>query len=536
MLKYPLHTAEVAGLARPFDFLIVLPRHGCYEEMTKGKIEQVFPLLAHEWTHYFQFLSTNLGNLLAELSHQLYFSRFELIMSLGVDHAWDFKVPAARFLNTMPSARSSRVDETIEILAHTQDALSAAYRPFVAQNKAFPEPWQKIYLTDDGQLSCGDKSWQLSILQILEHAAMTSECQLTLGVLPESFWMAELADYSVLYWYLHQQNVINVDTEVCDAESTGTKGFRITRCSFDPDPLAVPMVFFLLTQIALNIAEFEIYNFKRDSSDSHSHKIRVPSRFAQQLYSRAISVFSVFINNFHHIGVTVGKMISKGNSWLAAADRVCEEYGLPLYSKSIEIGVRRLKAYEMTINSQNNHPLLNGKHDNVFSEALNVIRSSLKITMRDAMISLTKTPEASANPIYFAGSIPMPYVVAFSRNGSRRRLAIRFPWQNEVERFLEIPKHVQSFLIEDYRIVEGLIFDECVACYPPSKSKNHAAANCVWACEMFEDCWERKQQSVTFYCKNPQWQDRVSWIEQALIKHRSIKSNNAQKTSTDSVD
>lgn len=56
---------RILGLARQFDFVIRLFENDAFARLQQNE-RQILAVYAHEWTHYFQFLSTSLGTFAAQ--------------------------------------------------------------------------------------------------------------------------------------------------------------------------------------------------------------------------------------------------------------------------------------------------------------------------------------------------------------------------------------------------------------------------------------------------------------------------------------
>jgi benzoyl-CoA reductase/2-hydroxyglutaryl-CoA dehydratase subunit BcrC/BadD/HgdB len=149
--------------------------------------------------------------------------------------------------------------------------------------------------------------------------------------------------------------------------------------------------------------------------------------------------------------------------------------------------------------------------------------------MKTGLQNLLDNPRASALPTFAFGLLPFPMVSVYSEKGERRRIAIGFPWCQETPKFASLPLEVQSFLMENDRILEGVIYERCVACYPSCSDSFIAKAYSVFPCDSFEDCWKRRLGGVDQFCDNTGWREAVSTLLNALKKLQADKKAISEK-------
>jgi hypothetical protein len=158
----------------------------------------------------------------------------------------------------------------------------------------------------------------------------------------------ELADYYFIYQYLRQQGVIDISES---AEGTpqrqgkfGMPGYSLSACSFDPEPDVVAMVFFMITQIALNVCELiPVTGIRLGKYDKASPEyLKALLIYYKELADSAVHAFVRLVKEFHTVGEIAGNVLLRGRSWNEAADLVCERFDLPRYTQSIQTGLRRM--------------------------------------------------------------------------------------------------------------------------------------------------------------------------------------------------
>lgn len=88
---------KILGLARHFDFLIRLCERDAYHKIINGDTE-ILATYAHEWTHYIQYLSTFLGNFLADNERNIHFTKHALVILVSKALAGIFTTPVLDLL------------------------------------------------------------------------------------------------------------------------------------------------------------------------------------------------------------------------------------------------------------------------------------------------------------------------------------------------------------------------------------------------------------------------------------------------------
>jgi hypothetical protein len=106
--RQSFRAVNLAGLARVLDLLLVFPQPGDYERLLDGNAS-FLRTWAHEWTHYFQFVSTNVGHALINLYTTQYLAHQTLFLWLQRDHGWDGRSPALmwKHINDSSAPQSS---------------------------------------------------------------------------------------------------------------------------------------------------------------------------------------------------------------------------------------------------------------------------------------------------------------------------------------------------------------------------------------------------------------------------------------------
>lgn len=487
----PLRT-ELAGLARAMDLVIVLPQRGDYENLLAGK-QSAMVTYAHEWTHYFQFISTNLGHTLIELHHVLFEIRFRFLEKLRLD-GWDTSTPALEWVKSRRAAISDESDLLLHCILDIENIFADEFSYFHSKGYTPTHDSREIRLMDGdphtGQtVQLGTWKGRLCVLPILEHAAIANEYVVSRGFSFDRFFDPSLADYFFAFWYLMQKGSIRLRPEA------GKSLVTISSCSFDTRGHSVPLILFLFSQMALNIGEMvsvgkAVAPSWREQADPGGFLVR-----ARAMSTVASFVFGQLLERFDEAAKTVVKTIDRGGTWVEAGDDVCELLRFPSYGDSVRVGIQRMSSY-----------LEEFSRKQFESELLQFLYVKTKEVMLAGLQNLLAHPRANAMPLLDFGTIPFPKVMCFSTSNERRLIGIRFPWSDQEPVFIDVPKHVLSYCLEQERILEGRCYDSEVTCYPPVESNDLAHALAVWQCTQFRQC--RKLNK----CVNEEWVMRRRYV------------------------
>ena len=512
-----LMSTEVLGLARVFDCLLVMPGNNRVDKF-KDEDTETIRIYAHEWSHYFQYVSTNMGHLLLDVYYQLYQAHLRMLVYAALEEGWDYSTPFVHWLRNHQPFNSKSLSVSSIIADDTQKSLRLVFRPLVERIHSGFTCDCDFNLQDNGCLQYNGKEVELSVLQIIEHAAIAGELQCFGNIFRSDFYSPKLLDYYLIFWYLRNKGFISIEPAISRLPYSQNEPQRschlITKCSFLSSPLVVPILVFLITQISLNVCEAEFLSTERSSLFEQYNIHAVSSNLVQNMARSAVRTFVRLIKNFDQVSYVAQSSFNKNGSWLHVADTLCKEFGLYSYSKSLKIGIDRIAAYFEHI-----APTTKERENN----ANDIMGVTLRNIMRQGLENLLTFHESSVCPLVEPGNLPFPMVVAYNRKGERRRIGAAFPWSRKVPSFLHVPKKLQSLLMEDERVIEGILYEDCVACYPPFRDRTFACAHMVWPCNEFNTCWNARSKGVTQFCSNSEWQRRV---------HSTLKSIEELKKKT----
>lgn len=487
----------LAGFARAMDLCLVLPRKGDYERIKAGD-RSVLAAFCHEWVHYFQFVSTNLGRVLVDLHHAQWVTRYQFSHSMHQHHGWDFSVPAFEWPPQDDLPQNGSVTSLRYFLKDIERVFADQFTYYAGRgylpNSKLPLP--SVHLVPDrhsrsGTIQLGNWHGQITTLQIMEHAAVTAE-SLYDGFSYERFFDANAADYFFGYWFLIQRGIVRLKSK------EGKTKIEISGCSFHSQSASVPALMFLFTQIALNVGELVEVSFSgteewRQRMDPGNFLIR-----SGAMGRLAGFVFCDLLENFETCAKAVIKEYDASGSWIKAACAVCSLRGYPCYESAIKIGIAQvsdaLKNYLSMVPQA--------------SDPLRFMFGTVRSTMLEGLKNLLANESANVVPLLEPGSIPFPKTVVYSEQGERRILALGFPWLKSTPKYIEASKNTLSFIIEEERILEALCHEPGIACYPSNLDHEIAQAFAVWQCGEFMQCRQARQNGDKNFCTNSGWMHR----------------------------
>lgn len=260
--KYSFLSAEteILGLARHFDFVIKLTEHDSYQKLINGDVSAL-ATYAHEWTHYIQYLSTSLGDLLAETERNIYNMKNLLAFEISRTLRGKISIPLVNLLDSGLYPKNENIKnyiQNLKILATCQTVFHSSWngqahnidsnlstirlqRPF----KLDAYSGTLIY-TPDGK---PPQIFRISATQIFEHAAKAIELVLENGIFSNNLFQPEFFDYFGLFLYLYQEGFINFET-------AGDNIWRVTLSDLPADKggtFGALMLMFICCQVALTL-------------------------------------------------------------------------------------------------------------------------------------------------------------------------------------------------------------------------------------------------------------------------------------------
>lgn len=518
VLRSPL-SSGLNGMATAVDLRIVLPKWGDYERL-KANDKEALATYVHEWIHYFQFVSTNAGHALIDMHRTHYLSTRRYLHYLALHHAWDFSCPALEWSHQEDSSPDQSVKLMRDLLRVISEILNRSFtyfgdRGYEAKAREIPRiTVEGDFKTAHSKVAIGEWEGGVNIVQVLEHAAVTAEAMFSGGFPSNRFFSPAAADYFFGYWYLHQQRVI----KLTPVESK--KKVKISFCNFDEDPRAVMLHMFLFTQIAMNIPEMcYLETATKEGTDGGVFSELDPNNALPrcELMSRLVGTyFCELLENFCDCAEVVKKEYSKTNSWIQAASAVCEFRKWPRYDTALQVGVSRMEAFIAHFPSE-------WRNDGGIFDYFH--RSSEKC-MLGGIRNLLNNDDTNVMPWMTSGEMVFPKILCFTENGERRSIGLTLPGMTTLPTFDDTPKQISSFLFEELRVCEGLLFENPIACYPPLENDELARAFSVWPCDDFKSCRQSWKRGDTDFCTNSGWQYRRNMKEwwQTFLNKNAVEN------------
>ncbi len=229
------------GLARQFDFWIKLTSPNAYSSFRSGDLS-LLPVYAHEWTHYVQFLTTSLANLVAETERLLFFSKLQLVIFTSAASSGALAPPIESMLKERDDFQADpRIRPTINNISSLTGRVQALCVPWAELicDEAFnlemlrKRPFRLdlserclIYNSNSGS----EVHLPITATQLLEHAAKANELMLTGGNIRIKGLVPSMFDYFGIFLYLVQEGrlrLVSVGTGVVRMELTSGNDARV---------------------------------------------------------------------------------------------------------------------------------------------------------------------------------------------------------------------------------------------------------------------------------------------------------------------
>lgn len=216
----------------------------------------------HEWTHYFHFLSSSLGNFIAELEQNAFTIKYSLLIWISKEARGDLSLPVVNMLEQRPALRAVPIiEQGINLLKRTvscQQMLSASWSTLLHEQLDELEEIRHrkpfVLNEDIGSLlfRCRDGKTirlRLTSLQLLEHAAKANELILSQGVVPRNQFRTELLDYVGIILFLYQEGIIELERESENQVRLTMSGWQ----GKETGSIAALLTLFLCCQLSLTL-------------------------------------------------------------------------------------------------------------------------------------------------------------------------------------------------------------------------------------------------------------------------------------------
>jgi hypothetical protein len=526
---------RILGLTRQFDFLIRLSEPGAYHKIINSDIE-ILATYAHEWTHYIQFLSTSLGNFIAENERNIYFVKNTLVMLISKALAGKFALPISELLHSnsklLGNSEISHAVETLKILAACRSTVCWSWSKEVngislnleeirerCPFKIDIESGSLVFICTDGS----ERSLRVSATQVLEHAAIANELMLGRGIRLRRLLCPELLDYFAFFLFLYQEGEIEFLSIDKDILIPRIPGFL----SGDIGSSAASALMYTCCQISLMLYLHPKYLPKNIVEKDSKNELSPKSyKLVEAFRKSSVFAFCTLINNFSLVQCLIDEKLTQS---VDSIDKVCEHLGLPKYSKLLQMQLSTAQRTEKDIKQVWSIDL-----NKAFYKALELESSwkGRKLSPREtddlerkwsldlgqlhasyfaqratiAFEVLGKESGPSIFPLLYADNFPSPYILVESEAGERR-MVIRFPWQKQ-PRVLEIPYDFLRLYYWNDMIINKLFFDKDLACYRTNQGMNYEEARAERAaigCPHFDSCYKRKKDTLLGFCEFSEW-------------------------------
>jgi len=512
---------RILGLARQFDFVIKLTSPNAYSSVVSGN-PSVLPVYAHEWTHFVQFLTTSLGNLVAETERLLFFVKFQLVMFTSAASSGELALPLQSMLRDRPHLQSDpRIRATIgriSSLAGRMQALCVPWGKLLCSEAFNLEMLHKkrpfhldtserclIYRCNSGS----DMYLPITATQLLEHAAKANEIMLTGGNIRIDELVPTMFDYFGIFLYLVQEGrlcLVDVRPGVVRMELTSGNDAQVRT-------LGALICMYASCQISQMLyVDTEGERTAEHENDEFSVK------FVEERLRASTTVFCRIIESFD----TVASMLDRGD--LSARDRVeelCRTLHLPSYHAALIMQLVRTRGAIETV-TPDEKPT--GEEVLYYSALRSAIGAALKVGADDtppvqfselykslflerslaALEVLVQSPETSINPLFHSEGLPAPYVVFETDQGARRTI-LRLPGQGE-PKVMPIPKPWMSHFLEQSMLIDKILLDRNLACYRDGVEEEEArVSRASLGCPHFVECFRRPKTDRLGFCTKTDW-------------------------------
>ncbi len=514
---------QILGLARQFDFVIHLLQQDAYARLRAGERE-ILSIYAHEWTHYFQFLGTSLGNFAAETELNCFHLKMNLLVQTSIATSGTLEPPVLDMLkHDRQLLHRPRVRAAADALAVHCQVRSRLYskwdvqenppyltledvrrrRPFALDHAS----GTLTYKRDDGSIVC----LRISLRQILELAAKCNQTIVTGGVFTVGLLRKDLLDYHGLILFMYQEGIVDIVTndELFTVALAGHEG---------PEAVLFTLTtIFLTCQIALMLYLVPAFHGQYHETALEDPASLEKIEFAQGCMASSAYVLCVLISQLHRVADHVLQAIAKPDeSSLQSFDALCSSLQLPLYSAVLEGQAER--ARQAAEEASRRPPfaldvdLTKLKTLDAFSPDQIALLRDLPAQYSDLFFrraalvfsALLRDPAASFNPLFSSDAVPLPYVLVDTPMG-RRRLGIKFPWQSHPT-VVEIPFGLTSYYFEASMIVDKLLFDSDLACYMTHRDRGAAeTTRASSGCQSFDWCFGREKKTTIDFCQHKSW-------------------------------
>ena len=514
--------AKITGLARRFDFTISIPSNNSYHLLTKKPAANSIGLLAHEWTHYLQYISTSLGSYLAETDRQILAAKLNLVLHT---YAALGEVPSAPLVDQIDGDRRLRAASIqrfvtlLKTLVGDHSTLSASWNvdftfPLFSLQRLRDE---KPFSFDEETCSFlysdvrGEKhAFQITALQILEHAAIANELIVEGFQLDLTYLSPKMLDYFAFYLYLYQEGFLSIYVDeqqgkllfaANDFDGITLEGNTI-RLSGTNDVAAVVMQAYTICQLAL-------MSYERDDSDTAGNEmVQAIATFAERRMQVSARTLINLLTNFAWMRDILATDNDKASTSLfETLDAICQGVKVGKYSEMVKSQLSRaIKGEEMARLSDS--PFSISFDDNVDSGREEPFEGSFEGNyFRRSVLAfkaLSEEENANINPLMYADKIPSPYVMV--DDGSQtRRVIFSFPWQKSPA-ILRIPSSTLSYYREMSMLLDKRIFDSDLACYRSGDSKEIARSQrASFGCPHFDSCYAKKKERLDEFCDFEEW-------------------------------
>jgi len=527
---------QILGLARQFDFVIRLFQQDAYARLRAGERE-ILSVYAHEWTHYFHFLGTWLGNFAAETELNCFHLKMNLLVQTSVATGGNFEPPVLELLKRAPAlVARPKVREAADALAIHCQVRKKLYSTWAIHETPQHLTLEEIrrrrpFALDQGRRALTYTSsngsvaeLRISVKQILEHAAQCSQAMVAGGIFTRNLLRKELLDYHGLILYMYQERMLNILTndELFMIVLPGKEGAEAV--------LMTLTTIFLACQVALMLNLLPQFHRSYDETALGDPVSKEKVEFADGCMASAAHVLCVLLSRFQELADHLIQMIAISDKpSLRPLDAFCASVKLPSYSEALQHQATRAagaarEAPEHTPFLFDPTTHLKTMMDVVDDHTALLQRMPTLVDLMDRMPAfytdlffrrasitseaLLRDATLSFNPVFNCDGVPLPYVLVETAQGTRR-LGVKFPWQSHPT-VVEIPVPVTSYYLEESMIVDKLLFDSELACYRAGADREATRVTKVSSgCEDFDACFRRTKDTLIDFCSQDDWRRKA---------------------------
>jgi hypothetical protein len=497
-LRTELQKISVLGFARPSDFLIRLTGRWAYLEIGTRRPETI-PTYVHEWTHFFHFHTSSLGDLIAELERNKFFINHSLAI-IGNKVAG----------RPLPQPMNQSIRANSQVLSDERVAtLIAALDDTVENEKTLLDTWSGLVSKQDidlGRLRA-ERPFTLNVdeaklrfrradgtvvdlritgRQQLEHAAMANELPVTGFLLGPGSIHPDLMDYVGLFLFLFQEGVIDIDAK-------GRSGWRVSSTNEAIlSTRGIVTSVFICCQLALML-----YGAKPGPvppttavGPSGRPEIVMPTELVTARMVASAKVLAKLLARFKEFAIRFS--VDSGGPSPEAIEAICAEIDAGSYFEMVEAQRARARQVVARFGGQEADPVVN--------QLQSIILEHFLQTSCFCFEALAENPSASWRPVDAMGDFPSPDVIVDSITGPRRvQLAgsTSFPMVKPIS-----TAQLSLFFCSDM-VVLKLLHDDDLVCYLSGCDESAAeATRAGLSCPHFRQCF---RQLTPRTCNWPDW-------------------------------